>query len=78
MSAGILPQACTRAKKWSKDAGGNDSLATLAERGIGALYLGSVATPFSVKDAGNTLQGQVRASGVFTSTRTVQPTPCNR
>jgi len=50
---------------WAKDAGGNDSLATLAEHGIGALYLGNAATPFSVKNLSNTQQGQIRASGVY-------------
>ncbi|GBG13396.1 TonB-dependent receptor [Novimethylophilus kurashikiensis] len=50
---------------WSKDAQGQDKLQTLAQRNVGALYLGSVATPFSAKDAENQLQGQVRSSGVY-------------
>lgn len=50
---------------WSKDAQGQDQLQTLAQRNVGALYLGSVATPFSAKDAENQLQGQVRSSGVY-------------
>jgi len=50
---------------WAKDASGKDSLTTLAQRGVGALYLGSIATPFSAKSASNTLQGQVRASGAY-------------
>lgn len=40
-------------------------LETLAERGVGALYLGSVETPFALKDADNRSRGQVRASGVY-------------
>jgi hypothetical protein len=50
---------------WSKDAQGQDQLQTLAQRNVGALYLGSVATPFSTKDSENQLQGQVRSSGVY-------------
>jgi hypothetical protein len=50
---------------WSKDAEGKDSLVALGQKGIGAIYLGNVNTPFSIKDSGNTLQGQVRASGIF-------------
>lgn len=48
-----------------KDAGGNDSLSTLAHSGVGALYLGNVSTPFSVNTVNNTNLGQVRSSGVY-------------
>lgn len=50
---------------WSKDAAGKDTLDTLAQRNVGALYLGNVATPFDLKDSANTLQGQVRSSGIY-------------
>lgn len=50
---------------WSKDADGNDTLVALGQQGVGAIYLGRVSTPFSIKDTDNTLQGQVRASGIF-------------
>ncbi len=50
---------------WSKDAAGKDSLVSLGQKGIGAIYLGNISTPFSIKDTENTLQGQVRASGIF-------------
>jgi hypothetical protein len=50
---------------WSKDADGNDTLVALGQQGIGAIYLGRISTPFSIKDTDNTLQGQVRASGIF-------------
>jgi hypothetical protein len=33
--------------------------------GIGAISLSNVASPFSIKDANNDLQGQVRASGIY-------------
>lgn len=50
---------------WSKDAQGRDQLVGLGERGVGAIYLGHVSTPFSLKDGDNALLGQIRASGVF-------------
>lgn len=52
---------------WSKDAAGQDALSTLAQRNIGALYLGNIATPFDLKNSENALQGQVRSSGVYLS-----------
>ena len=50
---------------WTKDAAGNDQLATLKQANVGALSLASVATPFDLKDNRNALQGQIRASGIF-------------
>lgn len=50
---------------WSKDAQQNDHLATLKEAGVGALYLGNVATEFSHKNADNQLNAQVRSSGIY-------------
>jgi len=50
---------------WSKDAAGKDSLDTLVQRNVGALYLGNVNTSFELKDAANTSQGQVRSSGMY-------------
>lgn len=50
---------------WNKDAQGNNKLTTLKEAGVGALYLGKVSTEFSLKDAANQLDGQVRSSGVY-------------
>jgi hypothetical protein len=50
---------------WSKDAEGKDSLVALGQKGIGAIYLGNISTPFSIKDTGNNLQGLVRSSGIF-------------
>jgi len=50
---------------WSKDAEGRDQLVALGERGVGAIYLGHVTTPFSLRDSENQLLGQVRDSGVF-------------
>lgn len=39
--------------------------ASLAERGVGALYTGSVDAPFSLKTGANELLGQIRAAGVY-------------
>lgn len=55
----------SRLQVWSKDASGNDTLSTLAQRNVGALYLGNVATPFDLKNSANELQGQVRSSGIY-------------
>lgn len=50
---------------WTKAADGADRLAGLRDYGIGALYLGSTATPFQLKDPANQLLGAVRASGLY-------------
>lgn len=50
---------------WSRDAEGKDKLATLAQAGVGALYLERVATPFELKDSANNSQGAVRSSGIY-------------
>ena len=50
---------------WSKDAGGRDQLVALGQRGVGAVYLGHVSSPFALKDGQGVLRGQIRDSGVF-------------
>jgi len=50
---------------WSKNSEGKDSLVALGQKGIGAIYLGNVSTPFAIKDTDNNLQGQVLSSGIF-------------
>lgn len=55
----------SKLRVWSKDAAGKDALSTLAQRNVGALYLGNIATPFDLKNSENTLQGQVRSSGIY-------------
>lgn len=57
--------AYARLRVWSKDASGSDMLSTLAQRNVGALYLGNADTPFELKNAAHELQGQVRSSGVY-------------
>lgn len=56
--------AFARLRLWSGD-GGASSLRTLAEQGVGALYLGAVDTPFSVTDLANHTLAQIRATGLF-------------
>ncbi len=53
-----------RLQVWSKS-GGDDVVASLQERNVGAIYLGQQATPFEIKNAANELQGAVRASGIY-------------
>ncbi len=50
---------------WTKDAKGNDTLGTLAQKNVGALYLGSIGTPFDIKNNQNQLDGQIKSSGVY-------------
>lgn len=40
---------------------------TLKERGVGALYTAAVDAPFSLKNEGNQLLGQIRAAGIYLS-----------
>lgn len=50
---------------WSPDAEGGGSLTSLKALGVGALYLGSQATPFEIKDAGNQSLGAVKSTGLY-------------
>ncbi len=51
---------------YNKDAKGNDQLTALSSAGVGAIYLGSASTEFSLnKLVDNSKQGQVRATGVY-------------
>ena len=51
---------------WSKDAGGNDRLVGIGKAGIGAIYLGSSSTEFSLKDQEtNVTNGQIRRTGIY-------------
>lgn len=52
---------------WTKDGNGDDHLSTLAERSIGALYLGQVDTPFDLNDNRNRQHGQILSTGIYLS-----------
>lgn len=54
-------------RTWTKDSDGTDRLSTLAESGIGALFLGQAATPFDLKDGQNRQHGQVLSTGLYLS-----------
>ncbi|MGE4124161.1 MAG: hypothetical protein AB7E59_02700 [Pusillimonas sp.] len=50
---------------WTRDGQGEDQLTSLAQRKVGALYLGQTATPFDIKGSDNTMHGQVRGTGLY-------------
>ena len=50
---------------WRPNADGREALRSLAEAGVGAIYLGHTETPFSLTTAENQLRGVVRSSGVY-------------
>lgn len=57
--------AWSQLRVWRPDAAGKGSVRSLSEVGVGALHLGRVATPFSLKGAAHDTQGVMRASGVY-------------
>lgn len=50
---------------WTPDTQGNGTLETLAQRKVGAIALGNVASPFELRGTGNSNLGAIAASGVF-------------
>ena len=52
---------------WTPSADGSGQLHTLKEKQVGALYLGSQATPFELRDSSNQSLGAVRSSGLWLS-----------
>jgi hypothetical protein len=50
---------------WTKDSKGKDQLIAIGKKGIGAIYLGSVNSTFSLKNDNNDTLGQIRQTGVF-------------
>lgn len=50
---------------WLRDAAGNDSLVSLAQKNVGAILLSPVETAFAFKDSENALQGQLRETSIF-------------
>lgn len=56
-----------RLRVWSPSASGDGTLASLRQRNVGAVYLGSLATPFELRSTGNESLGAVRSSGVYLS-----------
>lgn len=54
--------AFTRLRVWFS---GSSKLLSLADAGVGALFVGSTATPFRLRDAAGNVAGAVRATGVW-------------
>jgi hypothetical protein len=50
---------------WTPAADGAGDLAGLKQRGVGALYLGHLATPFELRGEANSDLGAVKASGLY-------------
>lgn len=50
---------------WTPDASGDGTMETLAQRKVGAIALGSVASPFELRGAGNSNLGAIAATGIF-------------
>jgi hypothetical protein len=50
---------------WRRNADGSQQLIGLGQKGVGAIYLGHLAAPFSLRDAANQEQAQAVSAGVF-------------
>lgn len=50
---------------WTKDSAGNDLVFTLAQKDIGAIFLGNIEAGYTLKDAQNQTLGQNQKAGVF-------------
>lgn len=50
---------------WLPAADGTGSVMTAAEAGVGALYLGRVATPFALRGAANDTLGEMRSTSLY-------------
>jgi hypothetical protein len=57
--------AYAQLRVWQPATEGDGNVQTLAQAGVGALYLGHAATPFDLRDANNETLGVVRSSGVY-------------
>ncbi|MHB0874433.1 MAG: hypothetical protein ACYC5O_00160 [Anaerolineae bacterium] len=58
-------RASTRLRVWTKDARGSDHVQTLAQAGVGAIYLGRAQTQFALRDGANNDLGEVVSTGVY-------------
>lgn len=52
-------------KIWSKDQNGSDTLSTLNDKNIGALYLANIPAQFSFTDSGNSSAGESKSAGIY-------------
>lgn len=54
-----------RLRIWTKDSNNRDTLSSLKDRNIGAIYLGNISGRFEIKNQENRSQGEVKSSGIF-------------
>ena len=54
-----------RLSVWTMDSQGDSSLTGLRDRGIGAIYLGSLSSTFDLKGSNNELMGQISQTGIY-------------
>ena len=52
-------------KVWTKDEEGNNKLLNLKEAGVGAIYLGSADTQFSLNNEQNKTNAVIRKTGIY-------------
>lgn len=57
--------AFAKLRLWKPDTDGGGSLLTMAEAGIGALYLKNLSTPFELRNHANETLGVMRASSIY-------------
>lgn len=50
---------------WNRNADGSQQLIGLGQKGVGAIYVGHLAAPFSLRDADNREQAQAVSAGIF-------------
>jgi hypothetical protein len=50
---------------WNKGSDGNDQLFTLAEKNVGAIFLNSISSPFTLESQPGNLDGKIRESSIF-------------
>lgn len=50
---------------WTPSADGSGTLVSIADRGVGAIYLRPVPTPFDLRNGQNATRGQVRSSSIY-------------
>lgn len=55
----------SKLRLWQPQADGGVNLSSLAEQGVGAIWLKSVAQPFDLRDQNNELAGRVLSTGLF-------------
>lgn len=55
----------SKLKIWTKDENGQDKLYTLGEKGVGAIYLGSASTDFTLANDTGSTKGLIRRTGIF-------------